>query len=162
MDAMINRIAANDAAAAERILLDRTLTPIEKIFRILKVQQPKEGSRKEQLIEQFHSPANAEIHQKSIAQSVLCLSPVLAEVVKQGNDEGLFHAEHPKEIMEVLILAGQNLFDPSMFQWTQEELGVKISAFISMMEILLGAKKGCFSCMNEILAGAEGGEENAE
>lgn len=156
MDAIIKRVIDNDIEAAKRIVLDETLTPVEKIFSILKGQQPREDDNKEQLIEQFHHPMNVEMHQKSITQSVLALAPVMAEVVQQGIDENIFHTEYPQEVMEFLILSGQNLFDSSMFQWSQEEIVVKINAFISMMEILLGAEKGSFSCMLEILAGTSG------
>lgn len=110
------------------------------------------------MIEQFHVISNAEMHQKSVTQSVQALAPILAEVVKQGTAENIFHTEYPLEIMEFLILSGQNLFDPSMFQWSPEELGARVEAFISMMETLLGAEPGSFSCMGEILEG----ENNAK
>lgn len=162
MEAIIKRVIDNDVKTAKKILFNKTLTPVQKIFNIFKAQQPQKNNKKEQLIEQFHCPVNAEMHQKSITQSVLSLAPILAEVVKQGNEENIFHTEYPKEVMEFLILSGQKLFDYSMFQWSQEELTVKINAFISTMEILLGAEKGSFSCMREILTGMEGGKENAE
>lgn len=49
-----------------------------------------------------------------------------------------------------------------MFQWSQEELTIKINAFISTMEILLGVEKESFSCMHEILSGTKGRDENTE
>lgn len=162
MEAIIKRVVDNDVKIAKQILLNNTLTPVQKIFNIFKAQQPQRNNNKEQLIEQFHFPENAQMHQKSITQSVLSLAPILAEVVKQGNEENIFHTEYPEEVMEFLILSGQKLFDYSMFQWSQEELTIKINAFISTMEILLGAEKGSFSCMHEILAGTKGGDENAE
>lgn len=164
MEGIIKRVVDNDVVAAKRISLDKTLTPVQKIFSIFKVQQPQKDNNKEKLIEQFHYPMNAEMHQKSITQSVRSLAPILEEVVKQGNDENIFHTKYPREVIEFLILSGQNLFDSSMFQWSQEELTIKIEAFISIIEILLGAERDSFSCMREILAGTnrEGGEENAK
>lgn len=63
-----------------------------------------------------------------------------------------------------MILAGQNLFAPSIFQWSPEELAVKMNAFIAMMETLLGAGSSSFSCIREILTGEESkkGENHAE
>lgn len=159
MEAIIERVVDNDVAIAREIASDNTLTPVEKIFKILKGQQPQDDDNKEQLIEQFHSPSNAEMHQKSISQSVRSLAPILSDVVRQGISEGIFHTEYPTEVMEFLILSGQNLFDPSMFQWSMDEIMVKVDAFISIMETLLGAEKGSFSCMHEILTGTDG-EDN--
>lgn len=159
MEAIIERVVDNDVAIAREIVSDNTLTPVEKIFKILKGQQPQDDDNKEQLIEQFHSPSNAEMHQKSISQSVRSLAPILSDVVRQGISEGIFYTEYPTEVMEFLILSGQNLFDPSMFQWSMDEIMVKVDAFISIMETLLGAEKGSFSCMHEILTGTDG-EDN--
>lgn len=155
MDAMIERIVENDVQTAKAIALDETLNPVEKILCILISQQPgndnnKEGL-KEGLIEQLNCPENALIHQKSIAHSILSLSPILAGIVQQGIDMKIFHTKHPREIMEFLIIAGQTLFDPSMFQWSPEESIIKTTAFIDTMELLLGAEKGSFTDICSIL-----------
>lgn len=130
MDAIIERIVECDVQAAKEVARDETLTPVQKIFGILKGQQPQGGESKDLLIEQFHSPSNADMHLKSITQSVRRLAPILEQVVRQGIDEKIFRTEYPRETMEFLILAGQNMFDPSMFSWDSVELPTKISAFI--------------------------------
>ncbi len=153
MDAIIARIIEHDVQTAKRISLDPELTPVQKICRILTAQQPKSGDSKEKMIEQLHCPNNAEMHQKSIVQSILALSPILAEVVRQGIGENLFETGYPQETIEILIASGQIQYDPAVFQWTPEEQEKKIKAFISSAEILLGAEKGSFECMDDILTG---------
>lgn len=155
MDAIINRVVENDMEMAIQISRDTSMTPVQKIIAILMAQQPSDGGSKELLIEQFHRPDNADMHQKSITRSTLTLAPVLADVVKQGISEGLFHTDYPQEMIELLILSGQNLFDRSSFQWTPEDLEQKINAFITAMELLLGAEKGSFSHMWTVLTGTE-------
>lgn len=152
MDAIIDRIVEGDVRVAKAIADDPGLSPVQKIFAIIQGQQPESGDHKEQLIEQFHSPANAEMHQKSVSRAVLALAPILADVVEQGIEDHVFQTDYPRETMEFLILCGQNLFDTSMFQWTPEELGQRVLAFVSMMECLLGADKGSFACMSGLLA----------
>ncbi|RGZ01925.1 TetR/AcrR family transcriptional regulator [Clostridium sp. AM58-1XD] len=155
MDAMIERIVLEDVRKAEQIVKDSTLTPVQKICGIIQVQQPVNGDRKDQMLEQFHCPCNAEIHQKSIVQSILCLSPILAEAVRQGIDEGIFHTDYPQEVMEILISSGQVLFDPAVVSWGPDVMAEKMEAFLSSMEILLGAERGSFECMRELLAARE-------
>lgn len=151
MNAVIKRIIEHDVNIAKQISCDKTLTPIQKIFSILLIQKPKNGDKKDKIIGQFHCPDNADIHQKSITQSILTLSPILAEVVQQGIDDKIFKTDYPQEVIEILISSGQILFDTSMFQWDLEELEKKIRAFICAIELLLGAEKGSFECMREIL-----------
>lgn len=51
------------------------------------------------MIEQFHQPNNAEMHQKSLVQSIIHLSPVLTEVLEQGIEEGIFYTHtHKKQL----------------------------------------------------------------
>ena len=90
MDAIVSRIIDYEVLQAEMIASDESKTPVEKIFAILMGQKPQKESSKDKLIEQFHMPSNAEMHQKSLSKSILSLSPILADVVKQGNDKGLF------------------------------------------------------------------------
>lgn len=155
MDAIIDRMMDKDRMMAQEIALDKTLTPVEKIFNILNAQKPRSGDSKDLLIEQFHSPSNADMHQKSIARAVTVLAPILEDVVRQGVEEHLFKTDYPRETMEILILSGQNLFDSSVFRWTPGEMDQKIRAFICAMELLLGAEKGSFSCIAGLLGEAD-------
>lgn len=151
MDAIIKRMIEHDVNIAKQISIDKTLTPPQKIFSILLAQKPKNGDKKDKMIGQLHCPDNADIHQKSITQSILALSPILAEAVQQGIDDKIFKTDYPLEVIEILMASGQILFDSSMFQWNPEKLEKKIRAFICTMELLLGAEKGSFECMKELL-----------
>jgi len=77
MDAIIMRIVSADVAAAKKIADDTGLSALQKLFQILLAQKPQSGSGKEKMLEQFHRPNNAEMHQKSLVQSILHITPVL-------------------------------------------------------------------------------------
>ncbi|MGM2853799.1 TetR/AcrR family transcriptional regulator, partial [Bacillus cereus group sp. Bce028] len=83
----------------------------EKLFRVLIEQSPKSGDVKDKMIEQFHQPNNAEMHQKSLVQSIIHLSPVLTEVLEQGIEEGIFSTSYPQETIELLLSSAQVIFD---------------------------------------------------
>lgn len=151
MDAIIERIIEHDIQEARRITQDHTLNPIQKFCLIIMSQQPQKGDNKDKMIEEFHRPSNGEMHQKSIVQSVTALSPILAQVIQEGNDQGIFKASYPQETVEVLLSSGQVLFDSALFKRTPEETEYKIRAFISIMEVILGAEKGSFDSMGNIL-----------
>lgn len=144
MDEIIFRVVDRDVEKAETIVKDNNMSPIEKIQTILMSQKAELGDKKDKLIEQFHAPGNAEMHQRSLVYSVKKLSPVLAEVVKQGIEVGVFETEYPLEAVEFLMAAAEFVFDIGLWSWNQEELEKKASAFINMVERVLGAKSGSF------------------
>ncbi|KQO17385.1 TetR/AcrR family transcriptional regulator [Paenibacillus sp. Leaf72] len=155
MDAIIMRIVAADVAAARGIASNPELPTLVKLFQILMAQKPKHGDRKEQLLEQFHQVGNAEMHQKSLVQTIIHLTPVLTAVIEQGIEEHIFQTEFPQETVEFLIVSSTFLFDEGLFEWQPAEIIQKAKAFIHVMETTLGAKKGSFDFIYEMLTNGE-------
>ncbi|PGD98195.1 TetR/AcrR family transcriptional regulator [Bacillus wiedmannii] len=151
MDEVIMRIIKEDVTKAKRIVSNPDIPVLDKLFKILMEQSPKSGDVKEKMIEQFHQPNNAEMHQKSLVQSIIHLSPVLTEVLEQGIEEGIFSTPYPQEIIELLLSSAQVIFDDGLFQWKPEEMMRRAKAYIKMMEVSVGAKEGSFDYMIEVL-----------
>ncbi len=141
MDAVVMRYIDTAVTAAGRIAARPDLTVHEKLLQIIMAQKP-DSAPKEQLIEQFHQSENALLHQRSLAETILRLTPVLTGVIEQGIEERVFHTPYPQESVEFLLTASQFLFDEGIFKWQPEELMRKIQAFIHTMELMLGAQQG--------------------
>ncbi|AOY15880.1 TetR family transcriptional regulator [Bacillus sp. ABP14] len=151
MDEIIMRIIKEDVAKAKVIVSNPNIPVLEKLFRVLMEQSPKSGDVKAKMIEQFHQPNNAEMHQKSLVQSIIHLSPVLTEILEQGIEEGIFSTSYPQETIELLLSSAQVIFDEGLFQWKTEEMMRRVKAYIKMMEVSVGAKEGSFNYMLEVL-----------
>ncbi|ATI52796.1 TetR/AcrR family transcriptional regulator [Bacillus tropicus] len=151
MDEIIMRIIKEDVAKAKVIVSNPNIPVLEKLFRVLIEQSPKSGDVKDKMIEQFHQPNNAEMHQKSLVQSIIHLTPVLTEVLEQGIEEGIFSTSYPQETIELLLSSAQVIFDDGLFQWKPEEMMRRAKAYIKMMEVSVGAKEGSFDYMMEVL-----------
>ncbi|HFK1458499.1 TetR/AcrR family transcriptional regulator [Bacillus tropicus] len=151
MDEIIMRIIKEDVAKAKVIVSNPNIPVLEKLFRVLMEQSPKSGDVKDKMIEQFHQPNNAEMHQKSLVQSIIHLSPVLTEILEQGIEEGIFSTSYPQETIELLLSSAQVIFDEGLFQWKPEEMMRRVKAYIKMMEVSVGAKEGSFNYMLEVL-----------
>ncbi|WP_438490895.1 TetR/AcrR family transcriptional regulator [Paenibacillus sp. IHBB 3054] len=149
MDAVVMRFIDAGVEAAKEIASDHRLSVHEKLLRIIMAQKP-DSEGKEQLIEQFHQAENAQLHQKSLTETILRLTPVLTEVIEQGIEEQLFHTAYPRETVEFLLVASQFLLDEGIFQWQPEEILRKIEAFIHIMETSLGAKQGSFAYVTQM------------
>jgi len=143
LDAIIRR--RNDAGMekANAIALDPNLSPVQKIIAVIMAQKP-QNSVEEEFLPVLHEPANAQLHQKVLIDCVICLTPVLTDIVKEGIRQGLFNTAFPKESVEILLTSGLVIFDDAYFHWSREEQANKISAFLCAIERILGAKEGSF------------------
>ncbi|MGO1043651.1 TetR/AcrR family transcriptional regulator [Clostridioides difficile] len=151
MDEIITRIIDNDINMLKEIASNPDIPVIEKFFQILISQRPKVGGSKEKVINQFHQPNNAEMHQKTIVKTILNFTPILTEVVEQGIREGIFNTKYPKETIEFLLVSSECIFDKGMFDWDNDEILQRAKAFVCIMETILGANKGSFDFVYNML-----------
>lgn len=93
-------------------------------------------------LEQMHQRGNAILHLRQLAVLVNRLSPIIAEVIAQGCEEGVFKTVQPLEATEVLLTAFQFLTDAGVYSWSSAELKRRKAAMPGLAETLLGAPKG--------------------
>jgi AcrR family transcriptional regulator len=151
MDAIIMRIVTADAEAAKAIADSSDMPAIQKLLAILFSQKPGPTDNKEALTEQFHQSGNAEMHQKTLVQTIKHLSPILTTVVEQGIDEGVMATPYPRETVDFLLAAGQVILDEGLFQWSAAETEDRMKAFILVVETSLGAEEGSFEQLMSVL-----------
>jgi AcrR family transcriptional regulator len=143
LDGVLGRMTEQVTSATQAVADDLALTAREKMTRLIPSMDISK-SPNEQMIRELHQPANALMHQKSISQTIRAVAPIIAGVVGQGNREGVYHAWRPLETVEILLVAGQFIFDEGIFQWTPEEMASRLTAFIEITETVLGAARGSF------------------
>ena len=159
MDAVIGRMVEQVTQAAKAIADEPQMSAEEKIQRII-VSMNISTSPNAPMIEELHHVANAQMHQKSIVETIKAIAPILADVVRQGMREGVFHTDYPQESIEFLLAANQFIFDTGIFQWAPEEMAARAVAFVHILELVLGAKEGSFAYILTLLAqnGQEGND----
>jgi AcrR family transcriptional regulator len=113
------------------------------LARLAVLFSPKNRSEAETAtIQSLHKPGNVKLHARLLAVLVLTLAPVVAELVAQGCEEGVFRTEHPLEAAELLLAGIQFITDDGFYPWDEEVLGRRAAAIPSMVETLLGAEPG--------------------
>ncbi|MDF1509142.1 TetR/AcrR family transcriptional regulator [Robertmurraya sp. DFI.2.37] len=150
MDAVVQRFIDIGVNMAKSIAAKPDLKAPEKLFQILMAQRTDSG-RKEGMIEELHEANNAEMHQKSLVETIQQLTPILTKVIEQGITEGYFSTPYPKETIEMLLVSSQFLFDEGIFGWQSDELLQKVVAFVYIVETTLGAEKGSFHYLLEMM-----------
>ncbi len=149
MDGVITRINDRLLTAARQVLVNKELTVHENIFQAimsLKLDTP----FSDEIIEQIHKPQNALMHQKILAAMIRGVTPILADIVREGIEQGIFQTPYPYESAEMLITYTQVVFDDVLFALTKKEQGIRIMAFIHNMECMFKAEPGSFSYVTQL------------
>jgi len=140
LDALIERRISEGVRKAEEIVVS-PLPVMQKLIAIMMAQKPQTKMQKDFTFA-LHEKDNAKMHQKSITQYVLHLSPCIGKVLQEGIDTGILSTPFPYESAEILLTAALVLFDDDYFKWTKKEMKTKTAAFLTAMERIVGAKSG--------------------
>lgn len=155
MDALIERYNVRLIAAAQEIAADKSIPVIERIIRVV-MSLNVSGGGGEEIKEHIHKPQNALMHQKIQKVIIKGVAPILAGVIREGIEQGMFNTPFPFECMEMVVVYANTVFDDDMMDVTHEELASRIQAFIFNVERLLGAESGSLLPVMQMFGGGSG------
>ncbi|OZI10326.1 TetR family transcriptional regulator [Bacillaceae bacterium SAS-127] len=84
---------------------------------------------------------NSLLRQIVYVQTICQFSPIVTEMILQGNQEGIFKVENPTLVAEFFLSTIHHWVDSSLFNWTKEEKIARIIALQSTFEHLFGLKQ---------------------
>jgi AcrR family transcriptional regulator len=151
LEAIVDHTLDQIVKMAEQIADDASMNALTKMELLLSNSQIGDEDTKE-MAEHLHLPANRELHEISNIQTVLRLSPVLAKIVEQGNEEKVFNTKRPLETMQFLLTGGQFLLDGGLFGFSEQEIFERRIVVQEIIEKALGAAPGTFDFMNKNLS----------
>ena len=137
---------------AQQIADNPSMNALTKMELLLSNSQIGDEETKE-VAEHLHLSANRELHEITNIQTVLRLSPVLAQIVEQGNEEKIFSVERSLETIQFLLTGGQFLLDGGLFNFNQQEVIERRIVMQEIIEKALGAEQGTFDFMNNMSEG---------
>ncbi|GAA0375605.1 TetR/AcrR family transcriptional regulator [Paenibacillus motobuensis] len=141
MDALIERYSVRLIGAAQEIAVDKSTPVVERIIRVIMALNISDGSSQE-IMEHIHKPQNALMHQKIQKVLINGVTPILADIIREGITQGLFNTPFPYECMEMVMIYANTIFDDDMVPMTNEELAHRAQALVYNIERLLGAESG--------------------
>lgn len=141
MDALIERYSVRLIGAAQEIAADKSIPVVERIIRVIMALNISDGSSQE-IMEHIHKPQNALMHQKIQKVLINGVTPILADIIREGITQGLFNTPFPYECMEMVMIYANTIFDDDMVPMTNEELAQRAQALVYNIERLLGAESG--------------------
>ncbi len=147
LEAIVAHTLDQIVAMAEQVANNPELDALTKMRLLLS------GSRigddeTEEVAEHLHLPENRELHEVSNIQTILRLSPIFAQIIEQGNEEGVFNARYPLATFQLLLSGSQFLLDGGRFDFDEGEMQERRIALQELVERALGASQGAFGFMN--------------
>lgn len=137
MDALIERYSSQLLAVAQETALDKSIPVNERIIRVV-MGLNISGTSSGEVMEHIHKPQNALMHQKSQKAVIVGLTPILAGIIQEGIDQGVYDTPYPYECMEMAIVYANIVFDGDMLVLTDEEIARRMKAFVHNIGRLLG------------------------
>jgi AcrR family transcriptional regulator len=147
LEAIVNRTLDQVVEMAQQVADEPALNALAKMQMLLSNSHIG-GEDTTEKAEYLHLPENRELHEATNIQTVLRLSPVFAQIVEQGNREGVFSVERPLETIQFLLASSQFLLDGDMFHFTADEIRRRRLSMQDMIEKSLSAAPGSFGFMN--------------
>lgn len=150
MDALIERCNNRMIGAAQKVASDKSIPVVERLARvILTLNMGDEGS--EALMRHIHSPNNALMHQKIQRLIISGVTPILAQIIQEGIEQGLFNTPHPYECMEMIVAYITTVLDDNLAELSPQEHATKIQAALLHLERMLGVGAGSLQCIPHVL-----------
>ncbi|MDK2373823.1 TetR/AcrR family transcriptional regulator [Serratia fonticola] len=153
--ALAQQLCAEMVTRSQIIADDPQLGAIEKFCAII-ASQNQTVEAGQALVEDLHRPENRALHERSNIETVLAFGPILAAVVEQGNQEGVFQVDDPLSTVQFILAGSLFLFGHQMFSWTPEEQAARMQAMLLLIERAFGAVAGSFAT---VLGASIQGEE---
>jgi len=149
LEAVIVKMVDSRLAEIEAKRKELRGTALEKIEKLIEWSNLSQASPK--LLDQLHRPGHATLHLRILAETLIKLTPVYEELIRQGCEEGIFRTKYPRECAEFLLSAVQFLTDTGLYPWTKEDLRRRAKAFPNLIEQQLQAAPGSLDFFKRVL-----------
>ncbi|MGN0405832.1 MAG: TetR/AcrR family transcriptional regulator [Bariatricus sp.] len=143
LDAAIDLVSEQVMEKVNKVVDQTGISPVDRVIQVLlatRVTNPTE----EVLIQEMHKTENALLHQKTLLSILTMLTPVLTEILEEGNRIGAFHCAYPEQSVQILLSASLTLLDDGIFHVEKEQAQKLFEALVSAMEKILGVEEGTF------------------
>ena len=157
LNALIKRQTDDIFFSAKKIADDKSVPVKERMIRtILALHVDTEQMEEQTMMEQLHKPQNTLMHEKTKKIIFQEVPPILADIVTEGVQQGIFDTSYPLEGMEMALCYLDVMLDDNVFELKQPQRQDKIQAFIYYLERLLGVGQGELAAFEEAFTGRQG------
>ena len=145
VEVYLSRLCRDARSIADNIDLN-ALTKLERISDAQLAANAEHNAR-------IHRIKGVDIHERILAGILTRHVPIQAEVIRQGQAEGVFGDCDAQLVLELFVAAANVLFDPAFGQHTREEMERRLHFVIDSIEQALGAPTGSLRFYRRLMSG---------
>lgn len=140
LDAMISRLSDSLVCQAAEIAGDKSSPVLERLTRMIQSLNVDNALGRE-IMSLIHKPQNALMHQKLQERMLTGVVPLVAKLIREGQEQGICQTRYPEDVAEMTLLYSTTVFD-ELSGLTETERQTKILGFIYNLERLLQMPEG--------------------
>ena len=160
LEAVVDRMVDGGIAAVSPIVDDPTLSALRKFEGVFAGIQSFKAELRPlimAMMEVWISDHNALLREKLRRKGARRMQPLLAAIIKQGNEEGLFHAGSPDDVARVLLWLINGFGDQAIELLLARQANTvsfvdierAVAANTAAFEIILGVPAGSLTLIDE-------------
>ncbi len=134
LDAMVERVVAKRCQQCRNIAIRGDVAIMPKVWQILVRPDQEQGN----FAGSISLPDNRQLQERINVETINRLAPILAEVIAEGQAEGILQVAQPLETSQFLLAASQFMLDSDLFVRNQQEQSRCLQALYEMIERTLG------------------------
>ncbi|MES5954570.1 TetR/AcrR family transcriptional regulator [Bacillus fungorum] len=142
-NALINRQLKSIKKQFIEVIYNDSLSTYEKIAWIF-VYELDDPTGHIEIFKYLQHDNNAILRQILHIQTICQFTPILTDLIIQGNREGVFHVNNPTLTAEFFLSTIHHWVDSSLFKWNPEERIARIVSIQPTFEHLFGVASGEF------------------
>lgn len=147
MDAIIERFGNLVVDKVTQVVANNQLSVYEKFLGLFANMQMKQMVGGETMLDYLHRPQNALFHEKSQQMILKKISPLLAQIIREGNEQQVFNNAFPDETAEIVLLIVAGFLDGNQ----ETNLEQRLDTLFYNLEKLLGTQVGDLSRLKELV-----------
>lgn len=146
IDAVIERAYSEVIEESKAMLDNKEMSTLQKLKRIFEISVfPEEGHSHSELLKLLSIQDNVLIHQKFSVIAAKSMTPVLAEVIRQGIEEGILRCDYPEQYAQFILAMLVLSLDRILLPTDDDERQIKLKALAQLLENGLHLAPGSFS-----------------
>ena len=138
MDAIIERLLNQVLKKIEKLMTNDSLSQAEKFMGFFASINLTQLTGDEEIVDYFNQPQNALFHEKSNRLLIKKLSPVLAQIISEGMESGLFDTPYPAETAELILVGITGFVDSKDSPEVEDNMNHRMESFLYNAARMLG------------------------
>lgn len=138
MDAIIERLLNQVLEKIEKLMTNDSLSQAEKFMGFFASINLTQLTGDEEIVDYFNQPQNALFHEKSNRLLIQKLAPVLAQIISEGIEAGLFDTPYPAETAELILVGITGFVDSKDSPEVEDNMNHRMESFLYNAARMLG------------------------